>query len=62
VQVQSDIIAENEKLQERLDEQGADLYFMKQAQKEMTKDGEKMHEVSHLRAWPEELWGKSRSC
>ena len=45
MQVRDRLISENEKLQERLDEQGADLYFIQQEQKEATKNDQRILEV-----------------
>jgi ElaB/YqjD/DUF883 family membrane-anchored ribosome-binding protein len=47
LQMRDSLVAENEKLQERLDEQGADLYFIQQEQKEITKLEERVLEVCH---------------
>ena len=45
MQVRDRLISENEKLQERLDEQGADLYFFQQEQKQITNNEERIAEV-----------------
>jgi predicted nuclease with TOPRIM domain len=45
VQVQNDLVAENEKLQERMDELGADVYLLRQENAELRKSLENLSEV-----------------
>lgn len=46
MQVQNELIAENERLQERIDELGADVYLLRQENTDLCAKQEQLDEVS----------------